>query len=722
TADLSMFLRYLPVPEKTNVVGTEAVTETLSQTNYKKVARNRVTVEKGEKKEHLVFQLMPLNERQIKVFADEKHVKNAGNFFHALQNSDAMVFAERPQDLFELIEFWNSKGRLGRHAEMLEFNVQIKLAEHDPEKSQQRPLSTEDAHSGAERLAAATTLQKKNPIILPDRPIDMELRTASVDPKKVLPDWPADKIQILLDRAVFDEAVYGTIRFHHRLVREFLTAKWLHHLLENGAARRSIEGLLFANEYGRDIVIPSMRPIASWLALWDERIRDRLMQVAPEVLLQNGDPSSLPLDFRRTLLISLAEMYAERHHSGISVDMVMVRRFADPQLSSTIKHLLGKFSHDEDIRTLLLELIWQGQIIDCADIALSFATDKSLRPSIRAIAVRAVAASGKKEHHRQLLEELLDEEPGLDPILGNEICEAFFSETMTNEQLLKVLENTDTPERHSQPPLERTLEEIAQRPLPHKTTEELIRGIHLLLSQEPFIDRPHCQISQRYAWLLPAALRLANQFIIKRDGLSFDPVILDLFLFFLTGRHYIDEFDSKHEEFLVSAKAWPEFTFRLFWYAVAVGRSREGDDSKQPTAWWQMRWDTGGIWTPHPGDLEPLFHIMSTSHVNDKLIALTAIFQIYIDTGRQKQLRERMKSGTKGVSELEACLYDLLHPRLPDEMKKYKRQEREANQRQKAREKKQLENRRSWQEGLKKTAGEIRNIGDPEKSEIWSRT
>ena len=90
-----------------------------------------------------------------------------------------------------------------------------------------------------------------------------------------------------------------------------MTACWLKRLLNDGKSRRSIEGLLFANRYGRDVVVPSMRPIAAWVALWDERVRNRLRMVAPEVLIEDGDPSTLPVEFRKALLISFTELYAK---------------------------------------------------------------------------------------------------------------------------------------------------------------------------------------------------------------------------------------------------------------------------------------------------------------------------------------------------------------------------------------------------------------------------
>ncbi len=721
TADLAMFLRYLPVPDVITVKKKVEVAEEKNEPQLGESAQDTESADHDKKKDHIVFQLMPLGEQQIRLFASHRGVANIDDFINAIERSDSMIFAERPQDLLELIGFWNSKGRLGRYAEMLEFNVRVKLKEHDSDRDQQKPFSSKDAYSGAQRIAAAATLQKKNVIILPDHPIDIELRNSSIDPKEVLPDWTSDKIQILLDRAIFDEAVYGTIRFHHRSVREYLTAKWLLLLLGKGGSRRSIERLLFADKYGHAVIIPSMTSIAAWLALWDERVRERLRKIAPEVLIQHGDPASLPVDFRRSLLIAFAELYAESKHTGVKFDITMVRRLADPHLAPTVNDLLAKFSTHDDVRSLLLKLIWQGQIVGCAVGALAFALDENLNAFTRTIAIRAVAAAGSSEQHCQLLDTLLAQSSRLDPVISSELCEAFFPHKMATAQLLKIIEAAEPPDKHSSPPLELTLENIIRRPLPDELAQEMLRGFHDLLIRPPFVDQNHCKISQRHSWLLPVAMELTNQFLQKRDPFCFDPLILDLFIVFLAGRHYLS-LSSRQERLLDCAKAWPEFRFSLFWHAVPTARARLKGEASQLKAWWQVRWDIRDFWNPNVEDLERLFDSVSRPLLSDRLIALSAIFQVYTDSGRQKKLRERMKRAVAGTPELESELYELLHPKLPDEAKKWRQQERDFKRKHETREKKENENRQSWQQGLRQKAEEIKNVGNAQKAEVLQRT
>lgn len=724
TADLSLFLRHLPrLKIPTMLDNEEASTEEAEQAYEEAIPTDR-SIDSEEKKDHVVFQLAALNDQQIRHFAAQKGVDDTKEFIDAIERADAEIFAERPQDLLELIAYWKSNGRLGRHAEMLDFNIQIKLSEHDPDRDAQKPLSTDDALLGAERLAAAITLQKKTTIILPDRPVDDDLRAASIEPKECLPDWSSDKIQTLLDRAIFDEAIYGTVRFHHRTVQEYLAARWLKRLINEGKSRRSIEGLLFAKRYGRNVVIPSTRPIAAWLALWDERVRNRLRTIAPEVLIETGDPSVLPIEFRKSLLIGFAELYAQRQYTGTAFDITMVRRLADPQLASTVNDLLKKYATHDDVCTLLLKLIWQGQISESVDAALSYAMDDQASRHIRTYAIRAVAAAGTTEQHGKLVNTLLPDISKLSSDTIGEICEVFFPDILSVSQLVEILKNAKPPERYSSSQLQQSIEEIASALIPGNEAEKLLRGLHKLLRSQPFIERFHCEISARYAWLLPSALRLANQFVQNKHVFSFDPIVLDLFLGFLTAQDYGDFATADRDEMLKDAKAWSEFQYQLFWHAINACRNRENDREKQPSEWWQVRWDIRDLWVPGTDDLKRLFEdLIHKPLMDDRLIALTAIFAIYVDEGRPRQLRERVKRVVAGTPELETKMHELLHPKpLSEEQKRWRRQERDFKRRQKERENRQKANRQESQRALKKTPEEIKNVGNAQKGEIWQRT
>ena len=725
TADLSLFSRYLHRPKIPKVRASVEDSAEETEQAYKKAIPTIRSIDSEEKEDHIVFQLAPLNDRQIRHFAAQKGAEDTKDFTEAIERADASIFAERPQDLLDLIAYWKSNGRLGRHAAMLEFNIQKKLEEHNPERDDLRPLSADDALLGAERMAAAITLQKKKAIILPDIPINHDLRDVSVEPKDLLPEWSPDKIQTLLDHAIFDEAIYGTVRFHHRTVREYLVASWLKRLLKEEKSRRLVEGLLFSNCYGRDVVIPTMRPTAAWLSLWDDRVRNQLRKIAPEVLIENGDPASLPIESRESLLIGFAEHYANRQYTGVSFDITMIRRLADPLLAFTVNDLLKKYGTHNDVCTLLLKLIWQGQISESVDAALSFAMDDQVRSYNRTCAIRAVAAAGTLKQQRNLVKSLLPDISNLSSNMLGEVCSIFFPGVLSVPQLLKILKTAKTPERYSASQLQQSIDEIADNTdIPEKEAKKLLQGLYKLLKSQPFIERRHCEISQRYGWLLPGAIRLANHFIQKRHDFSFDPMVLDLFLGFILAEHYSDFSIADHDKLLKNAKDWSEFRHQLFWHAIAVARAREKDSKKHPTEWWQVRWDIRDFWVHSTDNLEQLFEDLHNKPVmDDRSIALTAIFAVYVDEKRPRKLRERMKREVAGTPKLKTKLHELLHPKpSSEEQKKWRRQDRDFKRRQKEREKHQKATRLNNKRTIKRNSAGIMNVGNAQKGEVWQRT
>ncbi len=101
---------------------------------------------------------------------------------------------------------------------------------------------------------------------------------------------------------------------HHRSVREYLVAKWFAELLKCETSRRAIEALFFRNQYGMDIVAPTLRPVLPWLILEDEKVRERVSEIKPEIFFEGGDPSRLPLETPQPCVPRGLRAHGERTH------------------------------------------------------------------------------------------------------------------------------------------------------------------------------------------------------------------------------------------------------------------------------------------------------------------------------------------------------------------------------------------------------------------------
>ena len=170
--------------------------------------------------------MLPMNDGQIKLFAEWCGMSDPAAFLAEIARQDAWIFARRPLDLTDLIEVWSSSGRLGTRAEQHEANVAAKLKD-DPERPDRGVLADTKARLGAERLALALALTRTRTIRSPDQALDRRRADGVLDAATILPDWTPAERQALLRRALFDPATYGCVRFHHRSVQEYLAAQRL---------------------------------------------------------------------------------------------------------------------------------------------------------------------------------------------------------------------------------------------------------------------------------------------------------------------------------------------------------------------------------------------------------------------------------------------------------------------------------------------------------------
>jgi hypothetical protein len=243
------------------------------------------------------------------------------------------------------------------------------LEERDQDRSESRPIAIERLRVGARLVAAATTLVQESAIRVPDGSDNAK----GIPIREVLSDWNDTDCATLLSRPIFDGGIYGTVRFHHRSVREYLTAEWLHSLIIDDGSRARIESLFFRSQYGIEVIVPTMRPVLPWLAILDERILGRVCRLAPEIIFEGGDPSQLPRETRSKILRKACEQLAQPAHGRSLTDYAAVQRFANVDLTDDIKALLAQYREDDDIAWFLLRMVWQGEIAGAATEAKRFA-------------------------------------------------------------------------------------------------------------------------------------------------------------------------------------------------------------------------------------------------------------------------------------------------------------------------------------------------------------
>lgn len=216
---------------------------------------------------------------------------------------------------------------------------------------------------------------------------------AALDPAIILADYKTDELKTLLERPLFGFASYGRVRFHNISVLEFLASENLKKLIQNkGMTFRALKRLLFSKTRGKIIVRPTMRPIAGWLALADNKVFEILRDNEPAVLLDEGDPEALPQVQRNQVLRSYVEFFGEGGWRGQSIPHIQIHRFSSSKLSEEITKLWREGIENPEVRELLLSIIEAGKITKCAGIAHEVAVDITATMSERLCAIEALVA------------------------------------------------------------------------------------------------------------------------------------------------------------------------------------------------------------------------------------------------------------------------------------------------------------------------------------------
>ena len=345
-----------------------------------------------------IVALDDLSSAQASRFIKAKGIANAQAFLDDIERANAWTFTTRPQDLDELAVFWSERGEIGSRIELVRNSIDRRLTERDQERDFHHPLSPDKARRGVRLLAAATTLMRIHTIKMPDCLPGIQ----GIDAAQILPEWTAQERFILLSRPIFDEAIYGQVRFHHREVREFLAAEWLSELLEQRGSRRAVEGIIFRQIYGQEIITPVLRPILPWLCLLDNRICERVAREEPSIFFEGGDPGQLPLSIRHIILREMCEKMADNSTGRNMCDRSMVQRFAKPDLRDQISALIHKYKGDDELTAFLVRMIWLGKITGLSDIVLDIALQPECEHYAFIVSLRALKETGTPEQLMQV--------------------------------------------------------------------------------------------------------------------------------------------------------------------------------------------------------------------------------------------------------------------------------------------------------------------------------
>ncbi|SEK03824.1 hypothetical protein MAA5396_04319 [Marinovum algicola] len=660
------------------------------------------------------YTLRHLTPDQMRLYADAKGTPDAETLISEIVRRDFQNLAGRPKDLDDIIAFWRKERRLGNRREIVEANIERKLKEHDLNRSTRVDLTPDKALTGAMKLAATVALTHQAKIIVPDQ-TDHDDGFAVSD---VHADWMPTECSALLELPIFEPETYGFVRFDHRDSREFLAAQWFYELIKLGQSRH-VEGLFFKTQYGVEIVIPSLRPILPWLALFDTAIRTRLLRDWPEILLEGGDPASLQAEDRTKLLERFCAKCAATPEPSLSFDLATLQRLISPELSDVFRSIHERYGSHGEVERFVLRSIEIGLLADLADVALAAAGKTGQSRYTRFAAMRAISAVGTDAQIKSAVEAIAK-----DPALGErrelaDFIETFGARYLSCDLVMGLVEKAGGGERYSADGINRAMQGYV-RACSVEDTFAIVSRTARNLKAEPYIERRYFEVSKDNAWMLNFGIPACERLVEERNPLALQEPALSIIASVTLAQDY-DIRDSK-SRLGELVPAWRELNAALFWHDIETVRSfNQRGDGERVTDWWRARFYRDQ-WRFTAEDIEEAIAWISDKEFqDDKMVALTLAFSLYLEAGRPPAIRRRLWATVKGNAELSELLKRLLNPPPEsDEEKRYKRSEASWKRRQRAREEANAAARAGWREHLPMHLDHVREVEPPPEGNFWN--
>lgn len=353
----------------------------------------------------LVVRLENLSPAEARRYARHVGLTGEAAFWDAIEAGGFRFMAGRPLDLDWLVRRWNDRRRLGELLELLESNVELRLDEVNPShRESERHLPRSQLRAGAERIAAAEVFGG-----LRSTSTEAFAGPRSVNAYEVLDDWRSASIDHLLGTALFDEATFGRVKFHHRTVREYLAACWVDkHLLATGVSLPSVMALFVAKPFHVPVLIPSRRWTLCWLAALNARVRERIAHHHPEMVVFDGDPmawdeATADLAFR-AFIRKLVEGYRPDWLNSAH-ELGRVGRRLPPGLvaSMLVNRALG-----ERARSQLMDIAFHAGLTDCAAALFEIYEDSASNERMSAVALQSLSELATADQRAAIADALLN--------------------------------------------------------------------------------------------------------------------------------------------------------------------------------------------------------------------------------------------------------------------------------------------------------------------------
>ncbi len=664
-----------------------------------------------------IYGLRPLDKQRISEYCVVRGVEDTKQLLDEVDRLGLWTLAERPFDLDAIIAKWSNDKSLDGRLKLLQYNVNARLKEsHSNVRS---ALNTDKARDGAQRLASAVVLTGNVGINVPDS----EHTKKGIDADTILYDWDQEDIKYLLESGLFNDIIYGAVRFRHRDIRELLAAEFFSKLLKDNSNRSQIESYFFRKSLDESIVTPLLRPLLPWLILFDDNICTKTLNIKPEIGVEGGDPSQLLLCRRQKILLEIVNNIGNNIYEHYAGDNTAIARIAQPDLTKDILKLINSHHDNDNVISFLSRFVSQGGMADCTEALIPIAVNGKRNKYARISSIKAVMSCGSEQQKFDMWQDINDSNDTILRRILMELVDGAMPTMSIVDLILHTIPKLITQNTFEPSGLSSSLSDFVQR-ADSKIISKLLDGIFGYLKTQPYIEKKECQISEQYAWLVSVALKCIEELTLIRDSYALSDVSLSILVNAAELRYWQDESlqGIKHGlDRLVPQ--WPELNDALYWRSIEKARERLSAKDEV------LRNDQSILfpdpyWSFDIADFPKLLtFIKSRPLSDDKLIALSTAFRVYHQADLPANMLKELRDAVAENSILMAQLENLLNPVISKSMQEYEEKSAERLLKSKAKKIEQERARKDWIITLRSDPSRINNPpiekGEINKNHAW---
>lgn len=328
-------------------------------------------------------------------------------FDAALRESGALDHAITPLDVIHYADAYvqqRDRGGPGlprtRRA-LASASIERRLAEKGATWTRSR-LRRDEARTGAALLCFTLVMAQRSDLAFEEGANGLEAAAvlAACDPP-----WRPEQVRELLSTALFMPSGSGLVRLYRPEIMALLAAEHLDLLISKGLSEQRVIDDFFPVSFGRTVVARPHRSMLAWLASRRPAILRRMIEIAPEQIIEDGDPRALAAED----CVSALESHLQRvEHlaGGFYFSRPDLRRFAVPELERDVVRLLGMTPTGEG-RLHLLQLIRAGRYKSAVENLVQLASDPFTPTDVRIYAMSALVECGQPSELAQCGQTLL---------------------------------------------------------------------------------------------------------------------------------------------------------------------------------------------------------------------------------------------------------------------------------------------------------------------------